>query len=50
MESRYPEVQKLLYAVMLVKKKLLHYCEAHHIQVVNLSGLGEVVRYRNATG
>jgi hypothetical protein len=49
-ESHYPEVQKTLYAVMLAKRKLLHYFEAHPIQVVNSLGLGEVVGNRNAIG
>jgi hypothetical protein len=35
---------------MLVKRKLLHYFEAHPIQVVNSSDLGEVVGNRNTMG
>jgi hypothetical protein len=49
-EPRYIEVQKLLYAVILAKRKLLHCFESHPIMVVTSSGLGEVVNNQNAMG
>jgi hypothetical protein len=42
-------VQKLLYAVLIMKRKLLHYFESHPIHVVTSFGLGEIVGNRLAT-
>jgi hypothetical protein len=32
----YPQIQKLLYAVVLARRKLWHYFEAHSVTVVSL--------------
>jgi hypothetical protein len=50
-ESRtwYLQVQKMVYAVLIANRKLLHYCDSHHITVVNECGLGEVIHNREAT-
>jgi hypothetical protein len=42
-KTHYNEVQKLLYAILITKCKLLHYFEGHHIHVVTLHGLGEII-------
>jgi hypothetical protein len=49
-ENLYNQVQKLLYAILIMKHKLLHYFESHLIRVVTSFGLGEIVENRLATG
>jgi hypothetical protein len=43
MKTRYPRVQKLLYAVVLDRQKLHHYFESHPVTVVSAFSLGEIV-------
>jgi hypothetical protein len=47
---RYPQVQKLLYAVVLAQHKLRHYFEAHPVTVVSSFLLGEIIRNPDAAG
>jgi ribonuclease HI len=46
----YPQIQKLIYAVLIAKRKLLHYFESHRIMVVSLAALGDVIQNRDASG
>jgi hypothetical protein len=49
-ETRNNQVQKLLYAILIMKHKLLHYFESHPIRVVTSFGLGEIIGITLATG
>ena len=43
-------MQKLLYAVLMVTLKLLHYFTDHEVTVVTSYLLGDIIRYRDAIG
>jgi hypothetical protein len=46
----YPQIQKLLYTVVLARCKLRHYFEAHPVTVVSSFPLGEIIRNPDASG
>jgi hypothetical protein len=49
-KARYPQVQKLLYTVVLARRKLRHYFESHPVTVVSSFPLGEIIRNPDAAG
>jgi ribonuclease HI len=47
---RYPQIQKLLYAVILTQRKLRHCFESHPVTVVSSFPLGEIIQCQEASG
>jgi hypothetical protein len=49
-KAHYPQIQKLLYAVVLARCKLRHYFEAHPITAVSSFPLREIIQNPDAAG
>jgi hypothetical protein len=49
-KTHYSQMQKLVYVILMTKRKLWHYFDAHPITVVSKYPLGEVIQNLEAEG